>query len=543
MKKLTDFKYLFLSFYILMKAAEAYKPNDFESWIYHKSFFNRKLNRLAIQYFSKLNIPNSQILNKLLSLSILQRNQYRIRSNFFFNFQKIKSKKFKIFLCIIMTYLSVFRSLSKNFLSIIFLYDCISKKDVGKKIILTIGFPSHAFNYKSLSNSDVISSFGEYVYDLEKKDSKFRIVSVDEYVRKSKKNEQYLFNEEHHESISQNKRYSPKRKFSFYFFFIALFKAIKLWKSESRKFTITSLIEFTAEIRMLPYLDLIENISKDNQIIKIFIMPFSEFDFLRKYEFIKDKIYIFYYSDNYLIPPISQLKSTRFKFNDLNISVLGGFSNIFGFTENMNYLYDFISVSFGVERKTLPTLKEFPCTIGYERLFNLKGKRSKFSIALFDVPPETLEMQLASSVVGNMTSDVDFVFEFLNDTMNLADKLNLRVLLKPKYSLSNQRCEIKYKETIDIMINKFRNNLEVVDPYARLADIIDNSDLIISFPFTSVQKFSRIRGKQSYFYIPTKYKDYFLEFGDRNDCLYGSKEFENILVDLLNSFKKAGEFL
>jgi hypothetical protein len=532
MQKLTDSKYLLLNFNLLIKAAEEYKNDDFEGWIRLKSIFNLRLNRLSSKYFSKKNFDSAQKLNRLLSLSLLLRSQYMIRTKIFFGFQKIKSKKLKVLLCFISIYLKVFQSLIKSFLSLAFLYDCAAKREDNKKIIITIGFPSHAFNYHSESSSSNISSFGEYLRELVCKDSKIRIVSINEYIRNSKKNEKHVIDDKLTATILQNNRYFAKRKFSVSFFISNFFKVIYLWRSQYKKFSIISLAEYASEIRLIPYLDLIAKISPRNQVAMIFIMPFTELEFFRNHKSIKDKVHVFYYSENFLVPPARQSKSPNHEFADLNISALGGYCKVFGLTGNMNYLYDFVEYSFAIERKNLPTMNEFPCIIGYESLFRPEFENEKFTIALFDVPAESLEVQLARSIIGDRTADLDFITEFLEDFIYLSEVWNFKVLFKLKYSLSNVIYDDNYKIVIDRLISKLGANLEIVDPYARLADIVNNSDLVISFPYTSTQKFSKLLGKKSYFYIPNKYMTFFLNDGYRSDCLYGLDEMQKILVSL-----------
>lgn len=532
MKKLTDSKYLLLSFNLLIKAAEEYKHNDFEGWVRLKSIFNLRLNRLSIKYFSKENFDSTQKLNRLLSLSLLLRAQYAIRARIFYNFQKIKSKKNKVFLCLILTYFNVFHSLSKSFLSLAFLYEFFPRQESHKKIILTINFPSHGFNYHSKYSDSSISSFGEYLHDYVSKNNEVRIFSVNEYTRNSKKNEQHTIDKKPTSLILQNKRCFVKKKFSLNFFFGNLLKSITLWKGQNRTFSIVNVSEYASELHLIPYLDLIEKISQYNEIEKVFIMPFTALEFFRKHPSIKDKVFVFYYSENFLIPPIRELLNKEHNFSDLNISCLGGYCKVFGLTGNIDYLYDFVSNLFRIKRENFPTVHEFPCVIGYESLFRPKARNKKFTIALFDVPAEAVEIQFERSMIGDMTTNLDFVSEYLNDIIALSKKWEVKILLKPKYSLSNTNYDLDYRNILNKFIDLYSYNFEISDPYARLADIVDSADLVISFPYTSTYRFSLLRGKPSFFYIPSKFANIFLNVGRRRSCLYGSLEVEKILVGL-----------
>jgi hypothetical protein len=532
MKKLTDSKYLLLSFNLLIKAAEEYNHDNFEGWIRLKSIFNLRLNRLSIKYFSRENFDSAQKLNRLLSLSLLLRAQYAIRAKIFYNFPKIKSKKIRVILCLVLTYFNVFHSLIKSFLSLAFLYEFFPKEETHKKIILTIGFPSYGFNYHSKYSHSNISSFGEYLHDYVSKNNKVRIISVNEYVRKSKRNEQHAIDKKPTPSILQNKRCFVKKKFSLSFLFCNLFKSITLWKSQNRTFSIINITEYLSELQLIPYLDLIEKISQYNQIEKIFILPFTALEFFRKHPSVQDKVFVFYYSENYLIPPVSQSQNKAYKFSDLNISVLGGYCKVFGLTGNINYLYDFVSNSYGIKKENFQTTHDFPCVIGYESLFRSNASNKKFTIALFDVPAETVEIQLARSMIGDMTANNDFVYEYLNDIITLSKKWELKILFKPKYSLSNTNYNVNYRKILNRFVDLYPHNFEISDPYARLADIISCSDLVISFPYTSTYRFSLHWGKPSFFYIPTKFANIFLNGGCRSDCLYGSSEVEKILMGL-----------
>ncbi len=532
MKKLTDSKYLLLSFNLLIRAAEEYKNEDFEGWICLKSIFNLRLNRLSIRYFSKKKFDSAEKLNRLLSLSLLLRAQFAIRAKIFYNFQKIKSKKIRVFLCLILIYFNIFLSLIKSLLSLAFLYDFFPRKESHKKIILTIGFPSHGFNYHSKYSDSNISSFGEYLHDYVSKNNEVRIFSVNEYIRNSKKHEQHIIDKKLTSLIFQNKRCFVKKKFSLNFFFRNLFKSITLWKSQNRSFSIVNIAEYVSELQLIPYLDLIEKISQYNQIEKIFIMPFTALEFFRKHPSIKDKVFVFYYSENYLIPPARQLSDKEHNFNDLNISALGGYCKVFGMTGNINYLYDFVSNTYKIKRENFPTTHEFPYVIGYESLFRPKDMGKKFTIALFDVPPEAVEIQFARSMIGDMSANSDFVSEYLSDIIALTKKWELKILFKPKYSLSNTNYDLDYINVLNRFNDLHPNNFEISDPYAKLSDIVDSSDLVISFPYTSTYKFSLLRGKLSYFYVPTNYAKFFSNFDCRSNCLYGSLEVEKILAGL-----------
>jgi polysaccharide biosynthesis PFTS motif protein len=70
----------------------------------------------------------------------------------------------------------------------------------------------------------------------------------------------------------------------------------------------------------------------------------------------------------------------------------------------------------------------------------------------------------------------------------------------------------------------------VLDPYVRVGDIIEKSDLVISFPYTSTKRFAEFYGKKSRYYVPTKYSEFFRAYsGYSAETIYGNKELLNFI--------------
>ncbi len=90
---------------------------------------------------------------------------------------------------------------------------------------------------------------------------------------------------------------------------------------------------------------------------------------------------------------------------------------------------------------------------------------------------------------------------FIKNIVQYYEKLNIKVYFKLKRNFNNQSND-DYKNFYNKMLEqgKFFN----LDPETDIEEIIEKSDLIISAPFTSVSTVSKIKGKKTIYYDPTK---------------------------------------
>jgi polysaccharide biosynthesis PFTS motif protein len=146
------------------------------------------------------------------------------------------------------------------------------------------------------------------------------------------------------------------------------------------------------------------------------------------------------------------------------------------------------------------------------------------------VPPEDEYSQLKRSLIGDMTANLEFIDSFLSDFININISSDFVILYKPKYSLGNYSNE--YKKVINSLIDKFYDKFVLLDPYVRFEDLMNITDLAISFPYTSTYKFAKYSGVNSFFYIPDAYIKDFIFYGKRNDCLYGIESVNSYISSL-----------
>ena len=135
-----------------------------------------------------------------------------------------------------------------------------------------------------------------------------------------------------------------------------------------------------------------------------------------------------------------------------------------------------------------------------------KKNSSILRIAIFDVPSLSDEVMREYGEITNYFSYTN-VSKFLMDVILMQSKLkkhlniDVQMVLKTKRAYVKSAYQMKYYE----LLNKLERDgeIKVLPPEANIYEIISDSDLVISYPFTSINYVADFLKKQSVYYDPT----------------------------------------
>jgi polysaccharide biosynthesis PFTS motif protein len=142
---------------------------------------------------------------------------------------------------------------------------------------------------------------------------------------------------------------------------------------------------------------------------------------------------------------------------------------------------------------------------------NNKVLCKKKCIAMFDLAPTRKILQIYE--LNNLTFEQDITFQrskkFLEDISQIADELNLDILWKQRWDSVMYE---KHKNAFNVIDKRYINfckklskkeNIIKLQSYTSVFKIIDQADLVISFPFTSTGIIANSAGKKSVYYDST----------------------------------------
>jgi len=494
------------------------------------------LNKLCVDYLSSLikfkRVQDSNEEQKdLILLASILRKQFKIRALVSRHFYFLNSIHLKCGIALIWLYTQLLKSYVSQIFSTPFEFQ-IDKDVLGKRINFTIGFPQHSFNYKKNLTS-FPSSFAEYlVLSRIEADKQDFLISLDGYQRKSIKKDgsTYSVDSEIHslEVINAEKKISIKSILERLRY---IFQILTDFRQQS---TALYFAECSQRMLIISHLIFIEKMKNYNQVIKVYILPFSDYLMLPFSKEVKGHSNVYFYSDNMLIPPTAflfdgLLQEKLNKFEDGNYSSIYGIKGAAGFVRVNNYLNKIAHDIFLGQEKEGPIIeKELPSMLGFERLLKVEEFHEAYVVSIFDVPPESAFLQFCRSATADKTSDIEFVSEFLSDFKNESFNSDVKFLYKPKYSLMNYSED--YRALITSLKDFMGKSLIILDPYVRVGDIIEKSDLVVSLPYTSTKRFAEFYGKKSLYYVPTKYSKLFRAYsGYSAETIYGKKELMNFI--------------
>ena len=135
--------------------------------------------------------------------------------------------------------------------------------------------------------------------------------------------------------------------------------------------------------------------------------------------------------------------------------------------------------------------------LDYEKEINIKSKMKK--VTVFDSTPFSLDHQL-SRLYFNQLGDENFAIKFIKDIAELAESLNIFLIIKQKKFTDNQ-ISLKYRSYLN-MLESHKNILRIENISA--TRLIYKSDAIITYPFTSAAIIAKNLKKRVCFYKPMR---------------------------------------
>lgn len=419
--------------------------------------------------------------------------------------------------------------------------------------IIAVGFPSHAFTLNNKIPTvatfyeDIYSSFGEYLYRSNRVGKLPTVISCDEYLRNSKKlecepNKTLMC----HDSIS---RLHARLRFHLLAYIADLFMSIS-WVIRNISFFQKSPLVFIEAykqyLRSLKWRRLLSQF-KSNGIgvngiyIGLFSFDLGDLRFDKNY---RDKITTYSYSENILIPPSAvacgNYKSTTKPHDYLRSLPLQAFTltgNSIGCTESFELVERAkCSLLPNISRDNLfefdNGLTRNPCVMGYEELVGDINPYAGKTIAVFDVPPESNEVQIKRALLGDKTCDLEFISAYLGEISQAVNQTNARLIFKPKYSLSNY--DSNYRSCISKMKHLLGDRFILLSPYVKLFDIFRYSDVCLSFPYTTTKTIADYCKIKSFYFVPADYRCAFESVVNEGQIIIGV----NNLIDVFRKSER-----
>lgn len=512
--------------------------SSFLDWSASKKKYNSLINRAVFKFIASLPLRKSLIggddveyqihidtISELMLLHFRQRkfififlSKFRIKNRNLFS-----SISFAILACsslvnLVAAMLRLGRSYTVE----------INETNLG--VVIATSFPSHSFSVEransrkaSQNTRRLYSSFGEYLLD-EELSAKIRVISCGELVRHSKAKEKNT-------NISIASLNSLNRLQAFRSFKLKAFildcKCSVIWALRNLPILHDNPFLFLRKYKLfltsLKFRRLFTHLTVSGVYIKrIYTCPFDESLGDLKYDLqYRNMVVTYSYAGNIFIPPSSlgnaKLTDELTVWDYLRGIPLQAFSlsgNFVGFTNSYELVrkakaglycyfshYELSDFSFGFTRS-------IPCALGYEEVVRNISPFNGKTVAVFDVPPETRETQMRRAVIGDRTCDFEFIRNFIAEICDVANKTNSRVIFKPKYSVMNY--DSKYREFIEFLRLTLADKFLVVSPYARLKDILDESDLCLTFPYGTTKSLAEHLAIKSFYFIPSSHKCEFI---------------------------------
>lgn len=129
-------------------------------------------------------------------------------------------------------------------------------------------------------------------------------------------------------------------------------------------------------------------------------------------------------------------------------------------------------------------------------------KSTRLKVAIFDSPPFNIGAYFGFSTSNGLGLNEGYVHnDFLNDIVEIFEKFTVEFYIKPKRN-RNKKMEVEsYLATLEK--HQSKNNIHVLNGDMSASYIIENSDIVVSFPFTSTGVIGSALGKISLYYDPT----------------------------------------
>lgn len=543
-----------ISFKALQRSSR--QSMSFYEWSLEKSRLNYKINRAVFKYVAAEiesgRLSDDGVLNHQIALETISRIfschlKQRVLVMRILAKNGIESRKWFVLLSFIFITTSEFRKLLVTNFRLGRRFDW-NLEELQDKVSIAVGFPSHAFAINNKTSTygkefrHIYSSFGEYLHESKETEGKLAVISCGEFIRNSKKNE-------HENDEKMPRPYSMRRSeawvvFKYRIFFSDLFASID-WVFKNRlsiqKSPVIFIEAYSQYLNSIKWRRLFDQLRHAGTCINaIYTTMFSaDLGDIRFDKLYNNKIKTYSYSENILIPPTGiagiSNASTAMPMDYLREIPLQGFTltgNSIGCTGAFELiirakqaLLPYISNENScVNTKFINTN---PCVLGYEQFIEDLNSYDGVSVAVFDVPPESREVQMKRSLVGDKTCDFEFVSSYLDEICQAVKGSNARIIFKPKYSLSNY--DLSYKKYIEKMESILSDRFIFVSPYVDLVDVLKNSDTCLSFPYTTTMTIADHFKIDSFYFIPSKFKSAFQSKGNDKKMIFGVEELANVL--------------
>jgi hypothetical protein len=541
----------------------------FEDWNQAKNLFNYRLNRIVFRHLGRRcfcggegtesdKIMGSQFVLDAITEVVSRHFELRGKIYHFTKIQGFSHERLFVIVSLISIYCLQFIEIINCFrnLGVRFKLCGLTRSD---SVCLAINFPSHGFSIpgRVSENSEELakpfSSFGEFLLHYVSINGNRSVLSLGEYVRRSKRMEKQRLapNENHEKTAETFPRMIVKKSRSISAFWVDFNELLSLicrrkfssyWKDEM----VLQIKQLNKFVESIKYKALISHLTSTGRNVEsIFIIPFENpFGYLKYDPKISKKTFTYNYGDNLIIPPsrhIHAIKNLNKPFDlkvvlsEISLSAFRlsgkavGFTDIFYFMDTarkaINDKYD-CALPCENEGKT----KQRSAVLGFEvehLELEISGRKN---IAIFDVPPEGRDTQLSRALSGDRTCDFKFIEEFLLDIVDLAFKKNCRLLFKPKYSLLSY--SLQYRSLIESIKDKLSDRFILISPYLRIESIIEVVDICLCFPYTSPKSIAEEFGKQAYYYVPERYRSEFETSFAYSNSLIGRVELDRNLFHM-----------
>jgi hypothetical protein len=418
----------------------------------------------------------------------------------------------------------------------------VFKNQSSAKYDICLCFPSHSFNRSDalLHNAGrvVPASFAEYWCAYEEGE---KILSINEYNRPSMSGAEVGigFNE-----LTRNKISRERLNFTSLLLNLLLVPLVfgkSFLKNRSVLCSLYLAVIYLKQHALLCFL-----LKKNNDIDRIYRLPFSDDLHIRNHKVLSKKVITFSYSFNFTEFPSH--------FSDINavdgpldaLEILSNFSigiwcyygNSIGYTAVFEKINNLKKLLINTYKDDGELHTETPCMLGFENATEIAFGHRGLGILVFDVPPQTLESQLSLHFSGDYFARLDFLHMWLSAVVSIAIDSGAFIYFKPKYSISNY--DTAYANLISYFEEKYDEKFIVLDPYASIKSIITVCPLSISLPYTSSQRFVECIGLKSYYYLPDDYERFYhgMDISYIRNVIIGKDALSSIVCEYFN---KLGE--
>lgn len=535
---------------------------DFNSWSVFKRDNYEALNTLVFKYVSRSEFSVGDVSmddSRQLLLDALHEilfDHYSQRLSIYDTCQRLRILNENSFalISLFISYKSIFRKVISS------IYRSIKTRvvqfNVGSEstVVVTIGFPAHAFSVDKLATKNQSSipcnfknSFGEYFlakYCFE--NGGVELISVDEFVRSSKSREsppetQFSVNQ----NVSELARCNTTVIWSLSPIAVNIIEVFNQLIEIGRQFfknknhsLFVSIIYLMYWARSVSYIRMLSPLM--SRVLSIYALPIGRpLGLLPYLAQIKGKLIYYSYSQNLCEPPTNYLNIGRefrqgwveqIAIGDMSPDAWRLFGHSVGFTDIFEYINTFrkrVNTTFGYRLPVSDGSQKLqnPIMLGYEVVPMNMTLQSKRYIIVFDVPPEGRRSQYKRHFCGSPANEELVVRNFLTDIAEACSKSNFTLVVKPKYSLINYSKE--YRDFLAELTRKYVGRVQLLSPYGRVALLLQAASASINMPYTSTKLICDSLGVKSRYYMPAPFK-----WDCEDGTIFGILELDRFLSEL-----------